>query len=173
MESADPACEACHTSLLEGMSVTLEDLVAIDSSLKRLRHELYIKGASEEKQNADCKLLAGNGVPFPDHFSLEAVSVRLQNYDTIELPSIQALADVMVMRCIRPAEVTTLGISYDPQIYASGLRPIMLKASDKRTSLDNCFRWKKNPERAQELLTWTRRTIINDHLCNPGILIFK
>ncbi|CAJ0634788.1 12719_t:CDS:2 [Entrophospora sp. SA101] len=113
IESTDPIGEAFITNLLEGVNATPENVVAIDSRLKRLRHELRKKGASEEiinatlddditwesnkKQNADRKLHARIGISPSEHFSLESINARLQSYDTAKSPDIQALADVIVM----------------------------------------------------------------------------
>ena len=51
------------------------------------------------------------GIDFPDHFSLESVKERLDFYDVSNTPDVQALADVMIMLCIRPAEIKDLRIS--------------------------------------------------------------
>ena len=51
------------------------------------------------------------GIDFPDHFSLESVKERLNLYDVSNTPDVQALADVMIMLCIRPAEIKDLRIS--------------------------------------------------------------
>ena len=51
------------------------------------------------------------GIDFPDHFSLESVKERLDRYDVSNVPNLQALADVMIMLCIRPAEIKDLRIS--------------------------------------------------------------
>jgi len=88
------AGDALFTNLLVGECATLENVVAIDSLLKHLRHELRKKGASEEiinatlddditresnkKQNADRKL---RGISPSEHFSLESINARLQSYN--------------------------------------------------------------------------------------------
>ena len=51
------------------------------------------------------------GIDFPDHFSLESVKERLDGYDVSNAPNLQALADVMIMLCIRSAEIKDLRIS--------------------------------------------------------------
>ena len=51
------------------------------------------------------------GIDFPDHFSLESVKERLDGYDVSNVLNIQALADIMIMLCVRPAEIKTLRIS--------------------------------------------------------------
>src|SRR5437762_14075657 len=51
------------------------------------------------------------GIDFPDHFSLESVKERLNFYDVSNTPNVQALADVMIMLCIRSAKIKDLRIS--------------------------------------------------------------
>ncbi|CAJ0846474.1 10339_t:CDS:2 [Entrophospora sp. SA101] len=125
MESTDPIGEASTIIFLESAYTTPENVIAIDSELKRIRHGLREKGASEKvidalqdtdgitresnrKQSENRKLRARIGISPSEHFSLESINARLQSYDTAKSPDIQALADVMVMLCMRPAEVTTL-----------------------------------------------------------------
>ncbi|CAJ0760676.1 16913_t:CDS:2 [Entrophospora sp. SA101] len=50
-------------------------------------------------------------IDYPDEFTLESVKERLDAYNVKTLPDCKALADVMVMLCIRPAELTTLQYS--------------------------------------------------------------
>jgi hypothetical protein len=58
------------------------------------------------------RLLRENkGIYYPDHFSLESVKERLDSYDMSNIPNKQALADIMIMLCIRPAEIKDLRIS--------------------------------------------------------------
>ncbi|CAH1770928.1 9530_t:CDS:2, partial [Entrophospora sp. SA101] len=47
-------------------------------------------------------------IDYPDEFTLESVKERLDAYNVKTLPNCKALADVMVMLSIRPAELTTL-----------------------------------------------------------------
>ena len=51
------------------------------------------------------------GIDFPDHFSLKSVKERPDFYDVSNIPDVQALADVMIMLCICPAEIKDLRIS--------------------------------------------------------------
>ncbi|GES96779.1 hypothetical protein GLOIN_2v1765707 [Rhizophagus clarus] len=51
------------------------------------------------------------GIHYPDHFSLESVKERLDMYDVSKAPGLQALVDIMIMFCIRPAKIKTLYIS--------------------------------------------------------------
>ncbi|PKC53053.1 hypothetical protein RhiirA1_404554 [Rhizophagus irregularis] len=106
---------------------TAPDPVISLSCLSRLRRELRTLNAPEEIISAT-KILeitrASNkiqqkrteqrkneGVHFLDHFSLESVKERLDLYDVSNIPDKQALADVMIMLCIRPAEIKNLRIS--------------------------------------------------------------
>ncbi|CAG8663050.1 23867_t:CDS:2, partial [Gigaspora rosea] len=50
-------------------------------------------------------------IDFLDHFSLESVTERLNLYNVPNIPDKQALADIMIMLCIRPAEIKNLRIS--------------------------------------------------------------
>ncbi|PKK41470.1 hypothetical protein RhiirC2_804829, partial [Rhizophagus irregularis] len=61
------------------------------------------KERSEQRENEE--------IDFPDHFSLESVKKRLDFYDVSNTPDVQALANVMIMLCIRPAEIKDLRIS--------------------------------------------------------------
>src|SRR6266542_6601893 len=61
------------------------------------------KKHSEQREN--------KGIDFPDHFLLESVKKRLDGYDVSKTPGLQALANVMIMLCIHPAEIKTLRIS--------------------------------------------------------------
>ncbi len=60
------------------------------------------KEYSEQREN--------EGIDFSDHFSLESVKKRLDEYNISNIPDKQALADVMIMLCIRPAEIKNLRI---------------------------------------------------------------
>ena len=51
------------------------------------------------------------GIDFSDHFLLESVKERLDGYNVSNASNLQALADVMIMLCIRPAEIKDLRIS--------------------------------------------------------------
>ncbi|KAF0484151.1 hypothetical protein F8M41_023079 [Gigaspora margarita] len=51
----------------------------------------------------------------PKHFSLEKGLRRIQNINTTKIPTMQDLADVIIMLSMRPAEVATLCIiHYEP-----------------------------------------------------------
>ncbi|PKY29977.1 hypothetical protein RhiirB3_446836 [Rhizophagus irregularis] len=88
------------------------------------------KERSEQREN--------EGIDFLDHFSLESVIERLNGYDVSNIPDKQALADVMIMLCIRPAEIQNLHI------------------------------FNGDEERARQLLTWIQKAISSRQLKDPG-----
>ena len=97
------------------------------SRISRLRRELRDLKASEKNISAtlipditrsankiqkEKGLLRENeGIDYPDYFALELVKKRLDVYDVSKVPGLRALADIMIMLCIRPAEIKTLRIS--------------------------------------------------------------
>ncbi|GBC15889.2 hypothetical protein GLOIN_2v1477332 [Rhizophagus irregularis DAOM 181602=DAOM 197198] len=112
----------------------------------------------------------------PEHFTFEKVHRRLQNIDTSKIPSMQDLADVIVMLSMRPAEVSSLQIinykpdSEDPPAwykagyswYCTGCR----KQRDKPMP-SRLLSMEKDPEHARELLTWIQDTIKAGKLRDP------
>ena len=101
------------------------------------------------------------GIDFPDHFSLESVKERLDEYDVSSAPNLQALADVMIMLCIRPAEIKDLRISNGS----------VTGYSKNREQQDNprVFRsLERDEERAKLLLTWIQDAISSGQLKDPG-----
>ncbi|CAG8509883.1 3599_t:CDS:2 [Dentiscutata erythropus] len=62
-------------------------------------------------QSVNRKKAKTKRINYPDKFTLESVKERLDAYDLKTLPNYWALADVMVMLCIHPAELTTLCIT--------------------------------------------------------------
>ena len=60
-------------------------------------------------------------IDFSDYFSLESIKKRLDGYDIFKTPGLQTLADVMIMLCIRPAEIKTLRISNGGVLKGSGV----------------------------------------------------
>ncbi|RIB01736.1 hypothetical protein C2G38_2229859 [Gigaspora rosea] len=100
-------------------------------------------------------------IDYPDHFTLESVKERLDSYDTSSLPDLKALADVMIMLCIRPAELITLRIT---NAGVTGYAKNRGQANIPRK-----FRsMEKNQERAKELLTWIQHAISSGRMGNPG-----
>ncbi|PKK71063.1 hypothetical protein RhiirC2_865826 [Rhizophagus irregularis] len=87
------------------------------SRLSRLRRELRKPNASDSNttrlaNEKEERLRHENrDINYPDHFALESVKERLDGYDISNKPDLQALADVMIMFCIRPVEVKNLRIS--------------------------------------------------------------
>ncbi|CAG8743302.1 15557_t:CDS:2, partial [Dentiscutata erythropus] len=88
-------------------------------------------------------------IDFSDHFSLESVKERLNLYDVSNIPNKQALADVMIMLCIRPAEIKNLRQQDIPRVFRS---------------------LEKNEEQAKQLLTWIQEAISSEQLKDPGKL---
>ena len=70
-----------------------------------------ITRASNKIQQERTEQRKNEGLHYPDHFSLESVKERLDLYAVSNTPDKQALADVMIMLCIRPAEIKNLRIS--------------------------------------------------------------
>jgi hypothetical protein len=102
------------------------------------------------------------GIDFPDHFSLESVMERLDLYDVSNTPDVQALADVMIMLCIRPAEIKDLRISNGS----------VTGYSKNREQQDNprVFRsLERDEERAKLLLTWIQGAISSGQLMDLGV----
>ncbi|CAG8825558.1 27878_t:CDS:2, partial [Dentiscutata erythropus] len=144
---------------------TDEAIVAASSHISQFRRELAEAGigskqiyiyaklpevtrASNEIQKRQLKQRLPNPPKTPKHFSLEEELRRIQNINTTKIPTIQDLADVIMMLSMRPAEVATLCIiHYEP----GELNPP---------------EWYK-PERAKELLTWIQDAIATRKLRNP------
>src|SRR5436190_7114772 len=114
-------------AIMRVLAETASNPVAGASRLSRLRRELKNLNApkkiisatlnrdltclSNKIQKERSKQCEDEGIHFPDHFSLESVKKRLDSYDVSNIPDKQALADVMIMLCIRPAEIKNLRIS--------------------------------------------------------------
>src|SRR3954463_8035631 len=112
----------------------------------------------QKERNLLCE---DEGIHYPDHFSLESVKERLDLYNMSNTPDKQALADVMIMLCIRPAEIKNLRISNGgvtgyaknrgqqdiPRIFRS------LEVREKRT---------------RQLLIWIQEAISSGQLRDPG-----
>ncbi|CAJ0769125.1 1909_t:CDS:2, partial [Entrophospora sp. SA101] len=104
------------------LALSAKNANAGSSRLSRLRRELKTLGASFDiieatkfpditedanKIQMDNRKKAKT-IDYPDEFTLESIKERLDVYDLKTPPNYQALADVMVMLCICPAELTTL-----------------------------------------------------------------
>ncbi|CAG8681181.1 4059_t:CDS:1, partial [Paraglomus brasilianum] len=71
--------------------------------------------ASNEIQKRQLERRLPNPPKTPKHFSLEEGLRRIQNINTTKIPTMQDLADVIMMLSMRPAEVATLCIiHYEP-----------------------------------------------------------
>jgi len=113
--------------IAKALTITFPNPIATTSRLSRLRRELrklnapkkIISATLDEKTTCASNKIQkerrdqreNEGIDFPDHFSLESVKERLNFYDVSNTPDVQALADVMIMLCVRPAEIKDLRIS--------------------------------------------------------------
>ena len=107
------------------------------------------------------------GVDWPEHFFLEPVQERLEKCDFSLSPSKEDLVDVMIMLCMRPADVAGLCIDryeasdeiwYDPDYswYCTGY------SKTKETGVGEprpFLSIEKDPIRAKEFLTWIQKAI--------------
>ncbi|KAF0484557.1 integrase: PROVISIONAL [Gigaspora margarita] len=158
---------------------TSSDHVVALSRLSRLRRELRTLNTSEKMisatlnpeitrssnkiQKERSEKRKNEGIDFPDHFSLESVKERLDLYDVSNTPDKQALADVMIMLCIRPAEIKNLRITN------GGVTGYAKNRGQQDTP--RVFRsLEKNEERAKKLLTWIQEAIVSGQLRDPGKL---
>ncbi|GBB86021.1 hypothetical protein RclHR1_12470002 [Rhizophagus clarus] len=95
---------------------------------------------SNKIQKEKSLLCEDEGIHYPDHFLLESVKERLDSYDVSNIPDKQALADVMIMLCIRPVEI----------------KDLLFRSLEK------------NEERAKQLLTWIQEAISSGWLGDLG-----
>ncbi|CAG8747459.1 16992_t:CDS:2, partial [Cetraspora pellucida] len=105
-------------------------------TIKKMTHRFLQNKLSIRNIRAEAYALALSAL----NANAESVKERLDSYDTSTLPNLQALADVMIMLCIHPAEL------------------ISLRITDAG----------KNQERAKELLTWIQNAISSDRIGDPG-----
>ncbi|PKY35485.1 hypothetical protein RhiirB3_456351, partial [Rhizophagus irregularis] len=163
--------------IAKALSGTASNASAGLSRLTRLRRELKALGASKKiisatfipditcsanKIQKENRLLRENeGIYYPDHFSLESVKERLDSYVVSNIPDKQALADVMIMLCIRPGEIKDLHI-FNGNVTGYG------KNRDQQ-DIPRVFRsLEKNEERAKQLLIWIQEAISSGQLRDPG-----
>ena len=154
-----------------GVDPKVIDIYAKFSALTRASNKI-------QKKQLEQRLISPPKTP--KHFSLEEGLRRLQNIDTTETPTLQDLADVIMMLSMRPAEVTTLRIIhyepdesnppewYNPDYswYCTGY--IKNKGEAKNNPEPRPFlSMEKNPERARELLTWIQNAIAIGKLRDP------
>ncbi|EXX62160.1 hypothetical protein RirG_164470 [Rhizophagus irregularis DAOM 197198w] len=122
---------------------------------------------ANDDQKEKCLLRKNKGIDYPDYFVLESVKERLDGYDISSKPGLQALSDVMIMLCIRPAEVKSLRIS-------DGRVTGYVKHRDQ-VDIPHAFKsMEKNDERARQLLKWIQDAISSGQLKIriPGIKCF-
>src|SRR6266542_5069036 len=100
------------------------------------------------------------GVHYPDHFLLESVKERLDVYDVSKTPSLQALTDIMIMLCIRSAEIKILRIS-------NGSVTGYAKNWGQQDILRVFRSLEKDKERAKQLLVWIQEAISFGQLRDP------
>src|SRR6185437_15089246 len=159
------------------LALSAKNANAGSSRLTRLRRELRNLNASLEIieatkfpditedankiQSINRKKAEAKRIDYPDEFTLESVKERLDAYDIKTLPDCQALADVMVMLCIRPAELKTLRIT-DAGVTGYAKNRGQPDIPRKFKSME------KNQERAKELLTWIQKAIISGQMGDPG-----
>ncbi|GBC22377.1 uncharacterized protein OCT59_024179 [Rhizophagus irregularis] len=156
---------------------TASDPIIASSRLSRLQRELRklntseaiisatkiseITRASNKIQQKRTEQRKNEGLHYPDHFSLESVKERLDLYVVSNTPDKQALADVMIMLCIRPTEIKNLRI-------ANGGVTGYAKNRGQQ-DVPRVFRsLEKNEERARQLLTWIQEAISSRQLRDPG-----
>ncbi|RHZ80844.1 hypothetical protein Glove_131g90 [Diversispora epigaea] len=148
------------------LALSASNANAGSSRLSQLRRELKTLGASfdiiETTKFPDItedanKIQMNNWkkaktIDYPDEFTLESVKERLDAYNLKTPLNYQALADVMVMLCIRPAELITLRIT------DAGVTGYVKNRS--QPNIPRKFRsMEKNQEQAKELLTWIQNAI--------------
>ena len=97
------------SNCLSGLQRKLENLNAPEKIISATKI-LDITKESNKIQKERSEQRENEGIDFPDHFSLESVKERLDKYNVSNIPDKQALADVMIMLCIRPAEIKNLRI---------------------------------------------------------------
>ena len=150
-------------AIAKALTVTSPNPVTTTSHLNRLWRELRELNASEKiisitfdekitcasnKIQKECRDQCENeGINFSDHFLLESVKERLNLYDVSNTPDVQALADVMIILCIRPAEIKDLRISNRSVTGYS-------KNWDQQDNPQVFKLLKRDKEQAKLLLTW-------------------
>nr|CAG8494356.1 11968_t:CDS:1 [Entrophospora candida] len=113
------------------LAKTTTSEVAQSSRLVLLRKELRKLGAdyhtmeatkipditykSNKRQRELQELCEDEGFDCPDFFTLEKVQEQLQKCNTVSSPSMQNLTDIMIILCMRPADVENLRINHYKQ----------------------------------------------------------
>ena len=105
--ASDPVVALSHLSRLRRELRTLNVPEKIISATKILE----ITRASNKIQQERTEQRKNEGLHYLDHFSLESVKEQLDLYVVSNTPDKQALADVIIILCIRPAEIKNLRIA--------------------------------------------------------------
>ncbi|RGB26763.1 hypothetical protein C1646_770015 [Rhizophagus diaphanus] len=158
------------------LAKTASDPIIASSRLSKFRKELRTLNASEKIisatkipeitrvsnkiQQKHTKQRKNEGLHYLDHFSLELVKERLDLYVVSNTLDKQALADVMIMLCICPAEIKNLRI-------ANGGVTGYAKNRGQQDVLRVFRSLEKNEERARELLTWIQEAVSSEQLRDP------
>ena len=149
------------SSRLSRLRRELKNLSAPSEIINATKFPAITKEANEIQQNRHKFVKAFERIDYPDHFTLESVKERLDNYDISTPPDLHALADVMIMLCIRPAELITLRIT-DAGVTGYAKNRGQPDIPRKFRSME------KDRERAKELLTWIQNAISSGRMGNPG-----
>ncbi|RGB21811.1 hypothetical protein C1646_777208 [Rhizophagus diaphanus] len=83
----------------------------VETSIDAIVALSQITRASNKIQQERTEQRKNEGLHYLDHFLLELVKERLDLYDVSNTSDKQTLADVMIMLCIRPAEIKNLCIA--------------------------------------------------------------
>ncbi|CAG8629011.1 13300_t:CDS:2, partial [Gigaspora rosea] len=149
------------SSRLSRLRRELKNLGASFQTIEATKFPDITKDANEIQKDRRKFVEAFERIDYPDHFTLESVKERLDKYDISTPPDLQALADVMIMLCIRPAELTTLCITN------AGVTGYAKNRG--QPDIPRKFRSiEKNQERAKELLTWIQNAISSGRIGDPG-----
>ncbi|CAG8641238.1 8034_t:CDS:2 [Paraglomus brasilianum] len=170
-------------TLAYNLAKTAPTIIAQSSRLKLLRKELRkldadyitiesiyipdITQRSNKEQAINQELREDKGYDCPEFFYLENVQKRLKDCNTANSPTMQNLMDIMIMLCMRPADVATLRINhyspsneewYDPKYswYCTGY------AKNKNNEPRPFVSMEKDPLLARELLIWIQKAITNE-----------
>ncbi|CAG8490213.1 19360_t:CDS:2, partial [Gigaspora rosea] len=103
--------EMVHQIMRDNLSAKLKNLGTSFQIIEATKFPDITKDANEIQRDRRKFVEAFERIDYPDHFTFESVKKRLDKYDISILPDLQALADVMIMLCIRPSELTTLCIT--------------------------------------------------------------
>ncbi|CAB4389191.1 unnamed protein product [Rhizophagus irregularis] len=145
-----------------------------DHSKKEVTKIPHITTESNKIQAHRLVLDKFEGVDWPEHFFLEPVQERLDKCNISLSPSKENLVDVMIMLCIRPADVTGLCINnyealdetwgpkktwYNPKYswYYTGYSKV--KEETGVGEPQPFVSMEKNLLRAKDLLTWIQKAI--------------